>query len=152
MNDRQQKGAALVATMALASLVLPTVGHVLLEVRLESQLRANLGAQAQAFYTAEAGLASALAALAQRGNLDGVEHGPDSIAGTDDDGRLPTAEAALPFPREGFRFEATVARVDATSVEVTAQGFGPRQTRRELRTRVRLHAGRLVASGWRAIR
>lgn len=148
----QERGAALIAALALATMVLPAVGHVLLEVRLESLLRANLIAQTQAYYAAEAGLALGLAELAQRATLDALEHGPDRIAGTADDGRLAAVPDAISLPRHDYLVELTVGRVDADWLELTARADGPRQTRREVRARVRLQDGRLQVAGWRPIR
>lgn len=147
-----QRGAALIATLALAAIVMPAVGHVLLEVRLESLVRANLVAQTQTLYAAEAGLAGALAHVASVGTLAAIEHGPDQQPGTADDGRLPALVAPGWVLTPEYRFELGVRRIDAETVELAARGAGPRQTQCEVTVRARFDQGRLVTTAWRRTR
>jgi len=131
MSQRRERGVALLSVLGLISLTLPLGAQLQLENQLEGWIAANARHHAQVLYTAEAGVAAALAVLRMIADPTAVEFGPDGVSGTEDDGLFPfPAGHTSEFPEPGFSYAVRIRRTGPAQFELASQASGPRRTRR----------------------
>lgn len=134
MTRARQRGVALLSALGLMALTLPVATYLHLQARTDGWIVRNARAHTQCLYTAEAGVAAALATLAT-GALPGpVEAGPDGVLGTTDDGRFPFPAGHQPaFPDSRYTYAVAVRRLTADRIELTSRAAGPHGAERTVR-------------------
>ena len=134
---RGQSGIALIGALAITGALMPLVARLHYEVAVETVLSRRSAARAQALYSAEAGVALALDALSRGLDPSVLQHGPDGVAGTADDGRFPFAPGEPGgFPNSDYEIEVAVVAASASQVELIASATGPRDAARAVRATI----------------
>ncbi len=122
MNER---GTALIATLAVVMILLPLGAYVVLQCRTDLMIERNFNAEVETFYAAEAGLEHALAEIRPGQSFDDVLAGPDRIRGTADDGAFPFDEGTpAAFPSQPFVYDVRVAAGGDGLVSVVSRATG----------------------------
>jgi len=125
MTSMNERGAALVAALIIAIILLPLGLFVVLQCRNDFLIQRNLRGEVEAFYVAEAGLEHAVAEIPAGQSFDSILAGPDRVAGTDDDGVFPFAEGSpAEFPYAPFRYDVHAASADNAMIRILSQGTG----------------------------
>ncbi len=120
-----QRGTALIATLALIMILLPVGAYVVLQCRTDLMIERNFNAELETFYAAEAGLEHAIAEIRPGQSFDNILAGPDRIPETADDGWFPFEEgapAAFPYPPFAYDVRVTPAGDNLLSVVSRATG------------------------------
>ena len=121
-----QRGAALVATLAIIMVLMPLGAFVLFQNRTDWLMHHNLRGEVQVFYVAEAGLEHALSEVGPGTTFSDTLTGPDHTAGTADDGLFPFREGgAREFPQAPFRYDVRVVGISPSLIRIISQGSGP---------------------------
>lgn len=122
MNER---GTALIATLAVVMILLPLGAYVVLQCRTDLMIERNFGAELETFYAAEAGLEHAVAEIRPGQSFEDILSGPDHIVGTADDGMFPFAEGApAVFPYPPFADDVRVAPAGDNLVSIVSRATG----------------------------
>lgn len=127
MADRfgDQRGHALITALIATALLLPLGAFAVLQARLDFLIQHYTRAASEAFAIAESGLEHALADLARDPRFERLTAGPDSRAGTADDGEYPFLQSPPSFfPAAPFRYDVRVAVQAADRVEIVSRGYG----------------------------
>ncbi len=122
MNER---GTALIATLAVIMILLPLGAYVVLQCRTDLMIERNFNAELETFYTAEAGLEHAVGEIRPGQSFEDLLAGPDRIRGTADDGVFPFDEggpAAFPYPPLAYAVHVLPAGDNLVSVVSQASG------------------------------
>lgn len=118
-----EQGIALLAVLGIVLAILPLAAAVAVETHLDILMQRNVRSGTEAFYTAEAGLAHALAELGPSASLRTLLRGPDGLASTPDDGGFPfrlAAPTAFAAPPAGYEVFAEPG--PGSSVRVLSRG------------------------------
>ncbi|MFQ5667198.1 MAG: hypothetical protein ACE5I7_12295 [Candidatus Binatia bacterium] len=122
---RNQRGAALVAVLSIAMILLPLGAFVVFQCHTDFAIQRNLRREIETFYVAEAGLNHAIAEIPSGGSFDEILVGPDHVAGTPDDGWFPFMEAPpANFPVPPFRYEVHVQEGGSGAIRIISRGLG----------------------------
>lgn len=125
--ESTERGSALTATLAATAVLLPLAALAALLARTNFYVQQNTRAQAEAFYTADAGAEHALAEMPPAATFGDLLNGPDRIHGTGDDGVFPFREATTGyFPAEPLRYQVRIEQVNNTLLRVTSTADGRR--------------------------
>jgi hypothetical protein len=120
---RNQRGAALVAALSLAMILLPLGALVVFQCRTDLLIEHNVRSEIEAFYVADAGLEHALAEIGPGLSFDPILVGPDGVAGTADDGIFPFDEGTpADFPPP-LRYDVRASR-SGQLLQLTSQATG----------------------------
>lgn len=112
---RQERGAALVATLILAAVLLPVGAWMSLQARIDGVLTRSLRADVHAFYVADAGLNHALAAVAEVTSAAAALDGSMLV--------LPQGHVPFPGPPFGYRIEILPHGTDGVRLRSSGSGF-----------------------------
>ncbi|HYD47559.1 MAG TPA: hypothetical protein VEB21_04395 [Terriglobales bacterium] len=119
------RGSAILSVLLILSAILPVGALVVFEARLQSLLARNVRQQAAAFYTAEAGLALATAAVTDSSDPASLLDGVDGTPGTADDGLL-IIPAGPPLAVDQGAYDLRIERASPSLLRLVSTGRGSR--------------------------
>jgi hypothetical protein len=114
-----ERGVALVATLAIAAILLPVGAWMLMQTRADFLIGHNLRVEVEAFYVAEAGLAHAAAQIEADAAFDRLLAAPAS-------GLSPFSSPPPPFPSDPCRYDVVVTPAGSGRLRVVSTGYGNR--------------------------
>jgi hypothetical protein len=119
-----ERGYALLLTLAITALVAPLGVFALMQARVDLILARHARTATQLFYVADSGLERALADLRLDPIFDRLLAGPDGKEGTGDDGKFPFRHSPpASFPSAMFRYAVSVARQGNNRVDIVSRGI-----------------------------
>ncbi|MBI3785339.1 MAG: hypothetical protein HY270_18255 [Deltaproteobacteria bacterium] len=112
-----QRGAALVAALSIAIILLPVGGWMLMQTRGDFLVSRNLRGEMEALYVADAGVAHAVAQIEADGSFT-------RLLAVRNSGVSPFASAPAAFPESPFRYDVVVAPAAAGTLRILSTGYG----------------------------
>lgn len=117
-----ERGSALLIVLGWSTLLLPVIGWISLQARMDQILAQNFRRDLESYYVAEAGLNFALAALQRCSSAACVLAGPDGRVGTADDGGIASQpESWIPYGDGYSAFQVRLLPMNSTQVRLRAR-------------------------------
>ena len=111
-----QRGAALVATLAIALVLLPVGAWMLMQTRGDFLVGRNLRSELETLFVADAGVAHALAQITADNSFDRLLGAKSGVS--------PFGGAAPAFPAPPFRYDVIVSPASSDTLRIVSAGYG----------------------------
>ena len=138
---RNQHGSSLVATLIVATVLLPIGGWMFMQTRADFFVARNLRAELEAVYVADAGVSHAVAQIDADGSFARLLTARST-------GVSPFGNAPPPFPAAPLHYEVLVAPLDSTTLRVTSTGYGRDGANKRVEALLRRDAGGHLQVCW----